>query len=122
MMKCDMCGGSGEVKEDPTSTANWRIVCPECHGTGIMSDFALPPPEPNRDKYPLSDFMAQVAKRLEKGAVEYGAESYLTDNVTRQIEEELLDIAGWASLGWAKLKRVEELWKELRGLVGSEEG
>jgi hypothetical protein len=24
--------------------------------------------------------------------------------------------------GWAKLKRVEELWKELRGLVGSEEG
>jgi len=109
-----------------------RLICGNCYSRmDSLAVYSIParkkqqllnPPEPNREKYPLEDFMAQVAKRLEKGAVEYGAESYLTDNVTRQIKEELEDVAGWASLGWAKLNRVEELWKELRELVGSEEG
>jgi len=74
----------------------------------------LPPAvdEPVRRRYPFREFCAGVARRLARGAIEYGGDSYLDDDVLRQVEEELMDVAGWASLQWAKVRRLRETVQE----------
>lgn len=52
------------------------------------------------------EFLETLAARLATGAAEYGNKSF---NKTRaqlkqEMEQELLDIAGWAYVMWAKLK------------------
>ena len=97
----------------------WREFIDDGKGGHIEVTSHDAPPEPNREKYPLEDFIAMCNQRLEKGAIEYGPDSYLHNDVIREMEEELVDFANWTYLQWAKVQRVKELWKELCGLMGT---
>lgn len=68
-----------------------------------------PPIEDVRERYRLVDYMRAVARRLAHGAREYGPDSYLKDDIARELAEELEDIAGWASLWWAKIASLREI-------------
>jgi hypothetical protein len=49
---------------------------------------------------PAGEWLADLVKaRLAKGALEYGAEGYLTSDVFGELAEEPQDVIGWALLG-----------------------
>lgn len=50
-------------------------------------------------------FVAAVSGRLEAGAREYGDHSFRrpAGELVREIEQELLDVAGWSFILWARL-------------------
>lgn len=55
----------------------------------------------------IEEFAKKLVARTEKGRGEYGM-NYMKLNkkkVMREIEEELLDVAGWAMMFWMKLKK-----------------
>ena len=62
-----------------------------------MSDFDW------RKDFPL--FMHKVMKRLEKGEREYGNRSFRkpTRKLVKEVEEELLDVLGWAFIIWGRM-------------------
>lgn len=53
-----------------------------------------------------AEFLESLACRLEVGAIEYGNKSFKKNcaQLKQEIEQELLDIAGWAYVMWAKLR------------------
>lgn len=53
-----------------------------------------------------AEFLESLACRLEAGAAEYGNKSFQKNyaQLKNEMEQELLDIAGWAYVMWAKLK------------------
>lgn len=55
-------------------------------------------------------FVSEVEKRLEKGAIEYGDESFdrPIEDLIGEIEQECLDLAGWGFVLWVRLRRVRE--------------
>jgi hypothetical protein len=57
-----------------------------------------------RDSYPV--FCAEVQKRLEVGAREYGDGSFRKPDaaLVREIEQELLDVMGWGFILWCKVR------------------
>ena len=60
-----------------------------------------------KDKELLKEFSNKLVKRLNKAKKEYG-ESYLKldkKKYLKEIEEELMDIAGWSMMFWLKLKK-----------------
>lgn len=52
------------------------------------------------------EFLESLSCRLEAGAAQYGNKSFAknTAQLRNEMEQELLDIAGWAYVMWAKLK------------------
>jgi len=64
------------------------------------------------EEYPLiEEFSKKLVKKLEKGREDYGMKYLKLDRekVFGEIEEELLDVAGWALMFWIKLKRTGTL-------------
>lgn len=49
----------------------------------------------------FDDFVNDTMARLEKGAKEYGDDSFFSKQLAPEVLEECLDIAGWSSL-WAE--------------------
>lgn len=67
------------------------------------------------DQGRLDEFFARVRQRHEDGAREYGDESYARPMHALVIEimEELEDVAGWAFIGWERLRRLrDKAWEE----------
>ena len=64
--------------------------------------------EPRWQKH-FSDFINTVATRLETGHAEYGDGSFTRshDELTEEIEEEILDIIGWAFIRWVKMQEAQ---------------
>jgi hypothetical protein len=56
------------------------------------------------------EFMAAIQQRLKKGAVEYGDASLSRppSELAEEIEEELLDVCGWAFFLWLKIRKIEK--------------
>ena len=55
-------------------------------------------------------FESVIKKRLDKGAIEYGHTSLTrpVDEIVGEIEEELLDVIGWAFMAWIKMERARK--------------
>ncbi len=60
------------------------------------------------EQWPI--FTEAVLSRLRVGAAEYGDESLDADpdRLAREIQEELLDVMGWAFLLWAKMQAIHD--------------
>lgn len=56
-------------------------------------------------------FLRELEARLAKGAEEYGNKSFNRSfkDLTDEVLQEYLDIAGWAYVGWAKAKERLEI-------------
>jgi len=55
-------------------------------------------------------FLRTVLKRLQQGEQEYGNSSFSRpiSCILSEIEEELLDIAGWGYIGWCKIQKLKQ--------------
>jgi hypothetical protein len=64
----------------------------------------------------FADFIGRVHGRLEAGAEQYGEASFRrpVGELAGEIEEELLDVCGWAFILWTRVRR-------LRGVLGGGE-
>ena len=69
--------------------------------------------EPNRQAHPIEDFLIKANRRLTTGAIEYGDDSYLYNDVISEIEEELIDVANWSYLQWVKMQVLRERIAEI---------
>jgi hypothetical protein len=69
---------------------------------------------PNSDD--VREFFSLVSRRLEVGAKVYGEHSFLRPpgEVAGEIEEELLDVCGWAFVLWCRLRRIRP-WLAMGG-------
>jgi hypothetical protein len=56
------------------------------------------------------EFLGRLAQRLERGRQEYGDASLQRpiDELRGEIEEELLDVAGWAFVPWLRGRALPE--------------
>jgi hypothetical protein len=54
------------------------------------------------------DFISKVEARLREGKREYGDSSFKGKLKLEEIQQELLDVAGWASIEWFKLERLKQ--------------
>lgn len=56
-------------------------------------------------------FLRELEARLDKGSQEYGNKSFNRSfkDLTSEVLQEYLDIAGWAYVGWAKAKERLEI-------------
>jgi len=54
-------------------------------------------------------FIARARQRMERGAEEYGNQSFGADpdELVNEIEEELLDVVNWATILGIRLRRLE---------------
>jgi len=78
-------------------------------------------------KTPLSDralrswpeFSAHVSSRLEAGRGSYGDASFRKslDALAGEVEEELLDVAGWSFILWTRVRGLRERLRELDAKV-----
>jgi len=70
-----------------------------------------------RDAYLESrmKFLEAVLAKAEVGYAEYGDRSYGREpsNLIGEIQEEIVDIAGWGAIAWCKLERLREKAAEL---------
>jgi hypothetical protein len=59
----------------------------------------------------LVEFWLRLRERLEAGARSYGAASFGREpaELAGEIEQELLDVCGWAFLLWCRLRRLAPL-------------
>jgi hypothetical protein len=62
----------------------------------------------DNDQQEVARFLYMVRARLDAGRVEYGDRSFSRDPdaLLKEIEEELLDVVGWASILFARLQRI----------------
>lgn len=64
-------------------------------------------------------FLRELEARLNKGAQEYGNKSFNRSfkDLTDEVLQEYLDIAGWAYVGWAKAKERLEIIEEQMKMI-----
>lgn len=57
------------------------------------------------------EFRDRMRNRLEAGAIEYGDASFTRPArlLSNEIEEELLDVVGWAFMLWVRVRKMEPL-------------
>lgn len=60
---------------------------------------------------PWTKYFEELEKRIERGAIEYGDKSFdkSTEKLLGEIQEEILDIAGWSYILWEKLERMKSV-------------
>jgi len=65
----------------------------------------------------LAQFWLRLRKRLEAGAREYGEISFRREpsELIGEIEEELLDVCGWAFILWCRLRRLQAVLRPESG-------
>ena len=56
------------------------------------------------------EFLDVLNTRLEKGRQEYGDSSFTrpSDELAREIEEELIDVVGWAFFLWLRIRNIRK--------------
>jgi len=65
----------------------------------------------------LKEYLGKIKSRVEDGAIEYGKESeedidgQSFGEMMHEIEQEVLDIAGWGFLVWRKFNRLQRKLK-----------
>jgi hypothetical protein len=66
-------------------------------------------------KLPVT-FIKKIEKRLKAGEREYGNESYVRPcaSLVDEIEEEMLDVVGWAAIMWDRLQALKRLAKKAK--------
>lgn len=71
-------------------------------------------------KREIDEFVDELRNRLYKGAVDYGGRSFdrPSHEIAREMEEEVLDIAGWAFIVLTKLRRRMRRLMEAGSSVG----
>ena len=77
------------------------------------------PPSPPRFEH-LDRFIARLHQKLELGARQYGSASFerpLVELIT-EIEDELVDIAGWGWIAWSRLEALRALVARAEQLGG----
>jgi hypothetical protein len=59
----------------------------------------------------LDCYLGAVERRMERAAQTFGERSYSRDplELVREVKEELEDVAGWASILWARLDDIERV-------------
>jgi hypothetical protein len=59
---------------------------------------------------PWEKYFQVLEKRIEAGAIEYGDKSFdkSVSSLIGEIQEEILDIAGWGYILWEKLERLKK--------------
>ena len=66
----------------------------------------------SKEEYKLiKEFNEKLIKKLEKSRKIYGSTlNHLTkERIKKEIEEEIIDIAGWSIMYWIKLKRENKI-------------
>ena len=65
--------------------------------------------EPRWERH-FAKFIRTMSERLTRGHLEYGDESFSKphDTLTNEMEEEILDIIGWAFIRWVKIQDAEQ--------------
>lgn len=60
---------------------------------------------------PWTKYFEELEKRIERAAIEYGDKSFdkSTEKLLGEIQEEILDIAGWSYILWEKLERMKSV-------------
>lgn len=90
---------------------------PGTNGNGHISE-----PRVNIDYHEhWREFTDQTFSRLDKGAVEYGESSFKDtplSQLTREIEEETLDVAGWGYALWCRVRRLRAMVEEMERRLG----
>lgn len=73
--------------------------------------------KPAQDLKEREAFFSKLVARLDLGAEEYGSKSFDRPEaeLRAEIEEEVLDIAGWAYVLWVRLRRLREARKKKHG-------
>ena len=63
----------------------------------------------------MRDFVDRLYRKCAAGEATYGDKSFTTstDAGIREVQEELVDVAGWAMVEWIKLERLRESLKQL---------
>lgn len=57
-----------------------------------------------------AEFLDAIDKRLIQGEKDYGNQSFTSDNLGREVLEEILDVAGWMFVIWVQMRmRLERL-------------
>jgi hypothetical protein len=58
----------------------------------------------------IATFVTQLRERLRVGATQYGDSSFRRplEDVIGEVEQELLDTAGWGLIAWTRLQRLRE--------------
>jgi len=69
----------------------------------------------------LDAFFRRVRERMDVGRVEYGDRSFASDplSLVNEIQEEILDIAGWSYVLYCRMERVREKNSELSRMLGN---
>jgi len=63
----------------------------------------------------LDVFLVEVSRRMERAELTFGDKSYSRDplELIREVKEELEDVAGWASILWARIDDIERALEAL---------
>lgn len=63
----------------------------------------------------FGEFLQRLEIKVERGAQEYGDASFNlpADRISEELEQELLDIAGWGFILWVRMQRLKD---RLRGI------
>ena len=63
----------------------------------------------------LKSFLGEVVSRMKVGSEEYGEGSYERPlgELLSEIQEELVDVAGWSSIMWARCEKIREQLKKM---------
>ena len=58
----------------------------------------------------ITTFVGLLRERLRVGALQYGDTSFRRplNEVIGEVEQELLDVAGWGLIAWTRLRRLRE--------------
>lgn len=77
-----------------------------------MAETVDPPPESSEPLYKrfFPQFREILEARLARGVREYGDGSFSEppDELLREMQEEVLDVAGWGFILWVRLQRLRE--------------
>jgi len=107
LAKCDAAVFLPNWKKSAGATAEHNFCDTQKIPIFYWPDYPPAKHEPNRQAHPIEDFLLRANRRLTTGAIEYGDDSYLYNDVISEIEEELIDVANWSYLQWVKMQRLK---------------
>lgn len=86
---------------------------------------AIEPYDPTEDARRYAqrrEFLASLDARLDQGAKDYGEKSFSRSlpELLGELEQELLDQAGWAYVSWCKIQRMKAALVEAQALTESD--
>lgn len=101
----------GRYKTETSALQAWNALTHRQRERWVaVAKAALKPPQQRDFDELYTEFEAKLHVRLQEGARTYGDKSFSADPqaLAREIEQELLDIAGWGFILWTRLQRLRE--------------